>query len=182
MKTLIDLAPIVLFFIFYKMYDIYVATGALIAAVGVQNIVHYKLDGKFNKSHLISFALLFVLGGATLLLRDPDFIKWKVSVVNWLFGVILLGNFFIGKELLIKKMMSQAFNVKDDNIWKKVNIAWIFFFAFVGVLNLFVAFNYDEATWVNFKLFGLTGLMFAFIIMQAIFLNKYVVVEEKEET
>ncbi len=178
MKFLFDLFPIILFFIAYKMYDIYVATAVAIAAAFVQTGLFWLKHRKFEKMHLITLAILVVFGGLTLILRDPVFIKWKPTVVNWLFGATFLGSQFIGDKTLVERMMSHAITAPVA-IWQRINWAWVVFFIAMGVLNIYVAYNYSEATWVNFKLFGMMGLTLVFVFGQAFYLSRYMEVEEE---
>ncbi|MEE9422299.1 MAG: septation protein A [Gammaproteobacteria bacterium] len=179
MKFLYDFFPILLFFIAYKMYDIYVATAVAIAAAFVQTVGYWFKHRRFEKMHLVTFGLLAFFGGLTLILKDPVFIKWKPTVINWLFAVVFTGSLWIGKKPMIERMMSHAIQV-DQPIWNRLNWAWVLFFISMGAINLYVAFNYDEATWVNFKLFGMMGLTFVFVIGQALYLSRYMP-EEKPE-
>jgi intracellular septation protein len=178
MKFLFDLFPIILFFIAYKMYDIYVATTVAIGAAMVQTGLYWLKHRKFEKMHVITLAILIVFGGLTLALRDPVFIKWKPTVVNWLFGVVFMASSFIGKSTLVERMMGHAIQAPPA-VWKKLNIAWVLFFLFMGIINLYVAFNFSEDTWVNFKLFGMMGLTLVFVFAQAFYLGRYM--ESPEE-
>lgn len=177
MKFLFDLFPVILFFAAYKFADIYIATGVAIAATMAQvGWVHFR-HGKVDKMLWISFGLILVFGGMTLFLRDPTFIKWKPTVLYWLFATVLLGSALLFKKNLIRGMLEEQVTLPEA-LWMRLNLAWVAFFATMGILNLYVASNYSEADWVNFKLFGGMGLMFAFIIAQGLLLAKYV--EEKE--
>lgn len=178
MKFITDLFPVILFFIAYKMYDIYVATAVAIVASICQVGLSWFRHKHVEKMHLITMGLLIFFGGLTLILQDPLFIKWKPTVVNWLFAVAFFGSQFIGEKSLIERMMGGNIAL-PHRIWVKLNIAWISFFTFSGALNLYVAFNFEEATWVNFKLFGLMGLTIAFIIAQALYLSRYMTDEEE---
>jgi intracellular septation protein len=114
---------------------------------------------------LTSAALVLVFGGLTLLIRDPTFIKWKPSIVNWLFAAAFLASQYMRGPTMIERMMGQNVAL-DATSWRKLNLAWVGFFVVAGVLNLYVAYRYSEATWVNFKLFGLMGLTLAFALAQ----------------
>ncbi|MBF0254926.1 MAG: septation protein A [Gammaproteobacteria bacterium] len=173
MKLLASFFPIILFFIAYKTHGIYVATGVAMAAALLQTGWHWLRHRQLERMHLITLALLLVFGGMTLAFHDPTFIKWKPSVVNWLFGAAFLISPLFGGISLTERMMSQAISV-PRNIWQRLNLAWGLFFLALGCLNLFVAYSFDEATWVNFKLFGLLGLTFAFIIAQSLYLARHV--------
>jgi len=187
MKLFFDFLPIVLFFIAYKFggglyhwdgqdYDIkgiYVATAVMIIATLCQNAYSWIRHGKLEKSHLITLVLVIILGGATLWLQDPNFIMWKPTLVNWLFAAAFLGAQLFTKQSLLERMMSEHIQLPDF-VWSRLNFAWILFFILSGVANLYVAYNFDEATWVNFKLFGLLGLTILFIIGQSVYLSRHI--------
>jgi intracellular septation protein len=173
MKFLADLFPILLFFIAYKFYDIYVATAVAIVAAAVQVGYLWLRYRKVEKMQLITLGLLAVFGGMTLLLHDPLFIKWKPTVVNWLFAVAFLASPLFGGKSLTERMMSHAVEL-PTRVWGQLNLAWATFFIAMGLLNLYVAFNFSEDTWVDFKLFGMTGLTLLFVIGQGFFLTKYI--------
>jgi len=172
MKMLFDFLPVLLFFIVYKTYDIYAATAVLIAASAVQTLGHRIMKGSFEKTHVITFALVAVFGGLTLFLQDELFIKWKPTAINWLFALVFVGSHFIGKKTIIERMMGGNITL-PSLVWAKLNIAWALFFVFLGALNIYVAFEFDTDTWVNFKMFGLMGLTFAFIVAQSLYLVPY---------
>ena len=181
MKFLFDLFPVILFFAAYKFADIYVATGVAIAAtIGQIAWVHFR-HGKVDKMLWVSLGLIVVFGGATLVLRDPTFIKWKPTILYWVFATALLVSDLIFKKNLIRAMVEAQIQL-PETLWVRLNLAWVAFFAFMGGLNLYVAFNFSESDWVNFKLFGGMGLMFAFIIAQGLMLAKYIPEEKSEET
>ena len=180
MKFLFDLFPILLFFVAYKMYDIYVATAVAIGAAFVQTVLFWLKHRKFEKMHLITLAILVVFGGLTLILRDPVFIKWKPTVVNWLFGATFLGSQFIGERPLVERMMGHAITVPGP-VWRRLNWAWILFFLAMGLINIYVAYNFSEETWVNFKLFGMMGLTLVFVFAQAFYLGRYMETDEADK-
>lgn len=173
MKFLTDFFPILLFFIAYQAYDIYVATAVAIGASAVQVAYFQIRHKKVEKMQWVTLGLLIFFGGLTLLLRDPDFIKWKPTVVNWLFAIAFLGSEFIGKKSLLQRMMDQAVALPGV-IWTRLNYIWVSFFIAIGLLNLYVAFNFSEETWVNFKLFGMLGVTFVFIIAQGFYIARHV--------
>ncbi|KMN32274.1 septation protein A [Chromobacterium sp. LK1] len=177
MKFFTDLFPVILFFATYWLSrDMFIATGVAIAAttllVGWTWLRHRKVD----TMQWVSLGLIVVLGGATLLLHDKHFIMWKPTVLYWVMGAGLLISDFLGKNGL-KLMMGQQLQLPAP-VWRKLTWAWTGFFAFMGALNLFVAYRFSEDVWVNFKLFGGLGLMLAFVIAQSLFLAKYI--EEKK--
>jgi intracellular septation protein len=178
MKFLFDLFPIVLFFAAYKMYDIYVATAVAIGAAFLQTGLFWLRHRKFEKMHVITLGILVVFGGLTLILRDPVFIKWKPTVVNWLFGATFLASRFFGERTLIERMMGHAITVPAP-IWLRLNWAWVLFFIAMGIINIYVAYTYSEETWVNFKLFGMMGMTLVFVFAQAFYLGRYMETEEE---
>lgn len=180
MKFLFDLFPVILFFASYKFSgDIKIATCVAILATFAQvGWVHFR-HGKVDKMLWVSLGLIVLFGGMTLLLDDPIYIKWKPTVLYWLFATVLLGSALLFKKNLIRAMMEKQVAL-PDRVWSNLNLAWAGFFALMGVLNIYVAYNFSEADWVNFKLFGGMGLMLAFIVAQGFMLSKYV--EEEKET
>lgn len=180
MKFLFDFFPILLFFVAYKAYDIYVATAVAIIASFIQVGWFWLQHRRVEKMHVITLLMITVLGGATLLLQDPTFIMWKPTIVNWAFGLVFIGSQFIGKKTIIQRMMESTVEMPQP-VWTKLNLAWAAFFVFLGFLNLYVAYNFDEETWVNFKLFGMIGLTFVFIIAQAFFIGRYIKAPEEPQ-
>ncbi|MCK5001953.1 MAG: septation protein A [Gammaproteobacteria bacterium] len=213
MKLLVDFFPIILFFVSYHQANFLVentfigslldptksevitativATGVAIVASFVQVSYHWLRTRKFEKMHLFSLALITVLGGLTIMFGNPDFVKWKPSVLNWVFAAVFFTSFFIGEKTLVERAMGNQIEL-PDTIWTRLNLAWIVFFIVSGLANYYVAFHYglelDEQTrmdtWVDFKLFGLMGLTLVFIILQAIYLTRHISEEDEaiEET
>ena len=179
MKFLFDLFPVILFFAAFKFYGIFTATAVAIIATLAQ-IIYCKIrHGVVEKMLLASGVIITVFGGATLIFKDPTFIEWKPSILYWLFALTLILGQFLFKKNPIRSMMEKQISL-PDHIWSKLNMAWAILFIGLGVLNLYVAFNYSQDTWVNFKLFGVTGIMFVFIILQTLALSKYLPKESSE--
>ena len=179
MKFLFDIFPVILFFAAFKLYGIYVATAVAIAATVVQIGWVWFKHRKIDNIQWISLALIVVFGGATLLLRDETFIKWKPTILYWLFSVVLAVSALAFKKNLIRAMMEKLVTAPDP-VWGKLLVGWIGFFAVMGVLNLYVAYTYDTDIWVNFKLFGGIGLMILFVIAQAVVLAPHMKERESE--
>ena len=194
MKLFFDFLPIVLFFIAYKFgggiyqwdgqeYDIkgiYAATAVMIVVTLLQTAFIWFRHHKVEKANMITLVLVVTLGGATLWLQNPDFIKWKPTAVNWLFALaFFFANIFTDKSLL-ERMMAEHIQL-PALIWHRLNVAWILFFIGSGLANLYVAFNFSEETWVNFKLFGLLGLTILFVVGQSLYLSKYIVETPDED-
>jgi intracellular septation protein len=172
MKFLFDLFPVALFFVAFKLSDIYVATGVAIATTAVQ-VGWLKLRGKAVHPMLwASFAIIVVFGGATLLLKDETFIKWKPTVLYWLFGAVLTGAELLFRRNLIRAVLGEQMQL-PERVWGRLQWSWVAFFAFMGAANLYVAYNFSTDLWVNFKLFGGMGLMFLFVIAQSLLLARY---------
>lgn len=202
MKLLIDFLPIVIFFIVYKfapetiefispllnaeqtqlltdMPAIVLATAVLIPATMLQILYTKVTTGKIETMHLVTLALVVLMGGATVILQDKTFIQWKPTVVNWLFAIAFFGSRFIGNKTILERMMGQNLKL-PANAWLNLNYAWVAFFAFSGIANLYVAYNFSEDVWVNFKLFGLLGLTLIFIIAQSFYLYRFMTPEDAE--
>jgi len=173
MKFLFDLFPVLLFFAAFKFAGIYVATAVAIGATLLQICVLALLRKKIEPMLWISLAIITVFGGATLLLHDETFIKWKPTVLYWLFAVVLAGSALLLRKNLIRAMLAAKVQLPDP-VWARLNWSWVAFFVFMGVANLAVAFNFSTDQWVNFKLFGGTGLLLLFVVGQAMFLSRHV--------
>lgn len=173
-KFLFDLFPLILFFIAFKFADIYTATAvAIVAAVG--QFIWLKLRKKaIEATHWINLSVIVLFGGATLFFHNDAFIKWKPTVLYWLFAAILLIGKWVFKRNLIQKIMGTQITM-PEHVWDKLSLSWGAFFIASGALNLYVAFSgqYTESQWVNFKVFGLMGLLLLFVIAQSIWLGKY---------
>lgn len=179
MKQLLDFLPLVVFFAFYKFYDIYTATGVLIAATAVQIAVTYAIYKTVEKMHLITFALVTVFGTLTLVFHDDAFIKWKVTIVYALFAAALVVGQIIKKPIL-KSMLGKEMKL-EDAIWAKATWYWVGFFVVCGLANIYVAFYMSQDTWVNFKVFGLTALTLVNTIATVFYLFKHLPEDQKKE-
>jgi intracellular septation protein len=178
MKLLFDLFPVFLFFVAFKFQGIYVATAVAIVATIAQIIWTKFRHGKVDMMLWVSFAIVGIFGGATLLLHDESFIKWKPTVLYWIFSVILLFSNLLFHKNLMHNLLHEKIAL-PLHAWNRLNLSWSLFFAVLGFINLYVAFNYSTDNWVNFKLFGVTGMMLVFILVQGVWLSKYV--DEKKE-
>jgi intracellular septation protein len=180
MHLFLEYFPLIIFFIVNSLAGIYWATGSLIVAACFQ-IIYFKIKKeKIPTKHWIIFGLIVVFGGLTIYLQNDAFLKWKVTIINTFFaGALIVSNSFFNKNI-IKEFLGESLSL-PDNIWSRLNFAWALFFLFCAGLNYYVAFNYDLDTWVNFKVFGLTGLMFIFSITSILLLYKYLPLEEDEK-
>lgn len=181
MKLLLDFFPVLAFFVAYKAFDIYVATSVLIVTFLGQFLFDWRRNGKINKMHLTSLVLVLIFGGITLLLRDEKFIQWKPTVVNWLFAAAFLLAPVFTEKTLVQRLMEKTVSLPPA-MWAQLNSMWVLFFLLSGAANLYVVYNYDEETWVNFKLFGMLGLTFVFILLQGVWLSrKATLIEESQK-
>ena len=171
MQLLIDFIPVLAFFVAYLLADIYVATAVLIVAVLVQAAVSLIRHRKISPMLLASAVLVLVFGGLTLLLHDSTFIKWKPTIVNLLLAAGFGASHFMRGPTIVQRMIGENLQL-DETDWRRLNLMWIGFFVFSAVANLFVAYNFDEATWVKFKLFGLLGLTLLFVVLQGVWLAR----------
>ncbi len=181
MQFLVDLLPVIAFFVAYKVAGIYVATAVLIVGVLAQTVVSWIRFRKVSPMLLTTAGLVLVFGGLTLYLHDATFIKWKPTIVNWLFAGVFLASHFVRGPTVIQRMLGENVTLEAAD-WSRLSLAWVAFFVLSGALNLYVAYNYPEETWVNFKLFGLMGLTLAFAVAQGFWIARKTEQAEKAET
>ena len=178
MRFLLDYAPALLFFAAYLLFDIYAATATLIVAAIALVLVYRVWEKRWHKSHLVVAVLATVLGGLTLAIQDPVFIKFKPTAVYAVFAIALLGSHVIGARVLLARIPQKTFSFPEP-VWRRLNLAWALFFLACAALNWYVAAHYDEATWVKFKTFGFTALTFVFLLAHAPFLSRYLPQEQQ---
>jgi intracellular septation protein len=171
MQLLNDLLPIAIFFIVFKIWGIYAATAAAIV-ISLLQVAYYRYKhGKYEKMQLITLAMIVIFGGATLIFHDELFIKWKVTVLYGLFGIILLATQWSQKPIIMR-MLSAKIDLPLA-LWKKMNLEWALFFIILSGVNLYVAYHFSTDVWVDFKLFGILGLTLLFVIYQGFFMAKH---------
>ena len=185
MQLLVDYIPLVVFILAYFYQDIFFATGMLMVAMPVVLVLQWLMTKKINKIYAASTVLVLVLGGATLAFRNPTFLYWKPTVLNWMIAIVFLGSQWIGDKTVVQRMLENAAELSADQ-WVRLNQIWVVFFSIVGGINLYVAYNFSEAFWVKFKLFGMLGLTLIFVIIQSVWLTlatqKNATVTEDSET
>lgn len=171
-----DFIPVLLFFLAFKIYGIYIATVVGIVATALQVIITTLWKKKLDRKQLVTLFVFVVFGGMTLYFHNPIFVKWKPSIIFWIFGTVFLLSHFIGKKVLIQRMMENMLEGKTlpASVWKRMNISWALFFLILGTINIFVAYHFSTDTWVNFKFYGILGLLMLFSILQAICLSRYI--------
>jgi len=179
MKFLFDIFPVLLFFVAFKLWGIYIATAVAIGATICQVAWVWARHGKVDTMLWISLSIILLFGGATLWLHDETFIKWKPTVLYWIFGAVLLVSDLLFRKNLIRAMMATQLAL-PALVWRNLNLSWAAFFVIMGAANLYVAFHFPTEIWVNFKLFGATGLMLAFIAAQGLVLSRHIEHEDKK--
>ncbi|EOL8968548.1 septation protein A [Cronobacter dublinensis] len=178
MKQLLDFLPLIVFFAFYKLHDIFWATGALIVATALTVIYSWYKYRKVEKMTLVTFVLVAVFGGLTIYFHNAEFIKWKVTIIYALFaGALLIGQ-WVMKKPLIQSMLGKEITLPVQ-AWSRLNLAWAMFFIFCGLLNIYVAFWLPEAVWMNFKVFGIPGLTLVFTLLSGVYIYRHMPQEEK---
>lgn len=179
MKILLDFLPIAVFFVAYKLADIYVATGVAIAAT-IAQIAWLRLKtGKVSPMQWVTLAIIVVFGGATIALRDPLFIKWKPTILFWSFAVVLAVGQLLMRRNLLKAALGSEVEL-PEGAWRVMTWSWCGFFAVAGTVNLWVAYRYSEQGWVNYHSFGQPALMVVFVIAQALWMARFVQDEASE--
>jgi len=188
MKILFDFFPLILFFAAYKFYGIFAATAVAIIASILQVGIFWVRQRRFETTHLVTLAVIGIFGGMTLIFQDVIFIKWKPTIVEWIFAAMVLGSHLTGRRTALEFMMGSQLKLPPP-VWRKVNLGWGLFFLLVGALNLYVAFFFrldldSQARtdlWVNFKVFGLMGLTLIFAIVQMLLIAKHIDTSEKDD-
>jgi len=184
-KLLFDFFPVILFFIAFKAHEdpkegIIFATAVAIVASVAQVAYSWLRHRRVEKMHLITMALIVVLGGLTIALDDEMFIKWKPTLVNWLFALAFLGSQFVGRKPIVQRIMDKNVSLPNP-VWRRLNGSWSAFFLTLGAVNLYVVYAFDTDTWVNFKLFGMLGLTLVFVVAQGFYLYRHASVPEDDD-
>lgn len=197
MKLLFDFLPIILFFAAYRIAGsnesgalemlapwlgdgivaaqapLLIATAVAIATTGAQVTWSLLRHRKVDTTLWVSFALILLFGGATLAFHDATFIKWKPTVLYWSFAFVLTISALLFRVNLLRRMLAAQVRLPEP-VWQQLNFAWVGFFALMGVLNLYVAFNHSEQVWVNYRLFGGMGLTLVFLLGQGFYLSRFI--------
>lgn len=182
MKQFFDFFPVLVFVaVYYFSKDMILATKLLIGASIIQIAGYWLWKRTVEKLHLWTFAILLVMGGMTIALNDKTFIMWRPTIVNWVFAVVFLGSQFVGKrnlvQVLVEGFLKQAPHLRlnlPDNRWLPLNLTWVTFFILLGCANLFVVYNFDDDTWVTYKMVGQTLLNMTFLISQFVYLSRFI--------
>ena len=185
MSLIIEFLPLMLFLGAFLYKDIYFALIVLMIAMPIGLIVKYVRTKKFDKMYFWSTILLLIGGSLTLYFRNPLFLYWKPTVFYWLVAVAFLGSQFFAAAPLAQKFFGLIDGLNIEKIsaaqWNKLNLAWVAFFVGAGILNIYVAYNFEQATWVKFKVFGLTAITFVFMISQTLWIANIIGDDDAEE-
>ncbi len=168
MQALFDLLPAVVFFVAYRFFGIYTATAAIMATMALQLAYHWLRHRKVPKLFLATAVVVWVFGAITLFLRNPLFIQWKPTIVSWFFALAFLGSHFVGqRKTLVERAMGEAFEL-EPALGRRLSVMWIVAFAAIGALNLYIVYHFSEEVWVDFKVFGITGITFLVALIQGV--------------
>lgn len=181
MQLLYEILPVFLFFLAFKFYDIYVATVVGIISTVVQVIATRAVTGAWDRKQVITMAIFILFGGMTLYFHDPIFVKWKPTIVFWIFAVAIIFTQIFTKKPMMQRMMEGAMQQSGtvpSQVWKRINIMWAIFFAVMGTINLYVAYSFSNAVWVNFKFYGITSALLLVSIIQALYLVRFMTEKE----
>lgn len=176
MQAALDFFSVFLFFIAFQFYGIYVATTVGIIASGLQAIIYRLVKKQWDYKQIITFVIFAFFGGLTLYFHNPIFVKWKPSIIFWIFAIIILFTHFFMEKPIMQRLLEPAFEKHQPSahyIWHRINLAWSVFFVLLGSLNLYIAYYYSNAAWVNFKFYGILGAIFVFSLLQSIYLAKH---------
>ncbi len=176
MQAALDFFSVFLFFIAFKIYGIYVATTVGIITSGLQAIIYRFLKKQWDYKQIITFAIFAVFGSMTLYFHNPIFVKWKPTIIFWIFAIIILFSHFFMQKTIMQRLLESAFEKHQPSaheIWKHLNVAWALFFITLGSINLYIAYHYSNDAWVNFKFYGILGAIFFFSVLQSLYLAKH---------
>jgi intracellular septation protein len=174
MAQLLEWSPLIVFFVAFKTLDIYWATAALMVGCVLVMLVHRARTGKFKTMHVVTAGVALALGSATLWLHDKRFIQWKPTVLLGVTAAVFLGSMLIGRQPLVRRLLESAFEEPLEvsaRAWRTLNVLWAVWFAILAFANIYIARNFAENVWVNFKVFGITGATILFVIPQALWLS-----------
>jgi intracellular septation protein len=183
MQIFIDFLPIVAFVIAYWLTDIKTAIAVIMVAMTLQVVITYAVKRTVGRMLLASAALVVVLGGISLAIDNDLVFKWKPTVLNWAFCAVLLVSRYASSKPMMQRLLESVAKGEINLLpqdWQRLNLMWAGFFLLSGAANIYVAYNFSEGVWVNFKLFGLLGMTVAFVLLQAFWLSRHGLPAESE--
>lgn len=176
MQFIYEIFPLFLFFIAFKFYDIYAATIVGVFATLIQVLVTRAWFKKWDRKQLVTLLVFAFFGGMTLYFHNPIFVKWKPTIVFWIFASVILVTQFLARKPLMQHLLEKMLEEKGQipyRVWKRLNLMWAIFFIGLGGVNLYIAYHYSDSAWVNFKFYGITSALILFSILQTVYLAKY---------
>ena len=186
MQLLIEFLPLILFLLAYFLEGIYAALIVLMVAMPIGLVIKYVQTKTWDRMYLWSTVFLLVMGAMTLYFRNPEFLYWKPTAFYWALAVAFLISGFVGEKTLAQRFFDLTGELPTDKIspreWRNLNLSWVSFFVFSGVLNIWVAYSFEEAVWVNFKVFGLMAITFLFLLAQGAWLMTKFKAEDLQTT
>lgn len=178
MKTFLDIFSIAIFFIAYKYYDIFYATAAIIITYTISFILNYFNTKKLDKTMLITWLMVSILGGLTLVFHNASFIKYKPTLVYWFFAIAFhISPYMKDEKTIMERMISHQITL-PKNVWDNLSRFWMFLFYILGLVNIYVAYDYTTDQWVNFKTFGILTLLLVATIGQVLYISKHIKPED----
>lgn len=171
MKAIADIISVIIFFIVFKFFGIYIATAVAMIVSVLQLAITWFYTRKIDKTILFSLVVILLLGGATLITHNPRFIEWKPSIIYWFFAIIIFYTQYFTKKTVMQSLFEKQL-LLPVKIYRRLNLIWGIFFFILGFINLYVAYHYSQNAWVNFKLFGVLGLIIAMMFAQGFYLSK----------
>jgi intracellular septation protein len=178
MNVLFEFLPLILFLAAFLYKGIYFALIVLMIAMPIGLLVKYVRTKIFDKMYFWSTVFLLIAGALTLYFRNPYFLFWKPTIFYWVIAIVFFGSFWIGEKLLVQRFFGLVEGIPLERItrpqWSRLNLVWVLFFIAAGILNIYVAYNFSEATWVKFKVFGLMALTFVFMLAQTLWIARLI--------
>lgn len=173
MNALFEFLPLLVFIATYYLVDIFTATALAIAASVVQVFAFWHRNGQVKKSHLVTLVVITVFGGLTLILQDETFIKWKFTVVSWVFALAIYGSRFVGDKTLVERLMGASMELPKF-VWQRANTAMGTLMLLEGIANIYVLYHFDTATWFNIKFYGMTAVTLLSMLVLGFYLARYI--------
>lgn len=177
MQLFYEIFPVFLFFIAFKFYDIYVATVVGIVTTLLQVMLTRLRTGAWDNKQLVTLTVFVIFGGLTLYFHNPIFVKWKPTIVFWIFALAIVLSHFISSKPLMERMLEGVLDNKGSipkRVWTTINVVWALFFTLLGGINLYIAYYLSNEAWVNFKFYGVSLALIIFSVIQAFYLVRYV--------
>ena len=179
MKAFLDFIPALAFLVALFIPEtreegVYLATKVIIITTFLQVLILWIITRRVEKQYLIILAVVLLLGSATLFFHDERFIKWKPTIVFWIFSLVCLASEYIGVKNITTRLLGNLFDAPAP-VWKRANISLVIFLLLLGMINLYVAYHFDTEIWAFFKVFGIMALNVVFVIALFIYMFRYII-------